>query len=430
MKKITLLLITILCSTTIRAQDVSTLAGSLTGFLNGTGTSAKFYRPAGVCSDGAGNLYVADAENHKIRKIVLATGVVSTLAGSTAGFLNDTGTSAKFNSPKGVCSDGAGNIYVTDTNNHKIRKIVIATGVVSTLAGSTAGFFNDTGTSAKFNTPYGLCSDGAGNIYVADSYNNKVRKIVIATGATSTLAGSVLGFLNGVGTSAKFNIPLAICTDGTGNLYVADTYNHKIRKIVIATGATSTLTGTSSGFFNGEAISAQFKFPNGLCTDGSGNLYVADIQNNKIRKIVIATGVTSTLAGSTAGFNNATGGLAQFNNPYGICKDSSGNLYIADYSNDLIRKISNVSLSIQKNNFSTKLSIYPNPSIGETKIQLGATYDEIDVQIFDVFGKQISTLKHNNTNEISLNTQQFSPGVYVIKVQANAKQASLKLVVK
>jgi len=429
MKKITLLLITILYSATIKAQDVSTLAGSTGGFLNATGSSAKFNNPRGICNDGAGNLYISDTYNHKIRKIVIATGEVSTLAGSTPGFLNGTGTSTKFYNPEGICSDGT-NLYVADAANEKIRKIVIATGEVSTLAGSTNGYTNAIGTLAKFRYPNGLCYDGTGNLYVADYGNNKIRKIAIATGEVSTLAGSIAGYANGTGTSAKFTNPSDLCIDGAGNLYIADTYNHRIRKIVIATGEVSNLAGEHQGFYNSSGNWAQFDTPMGIYSDGTDNLYIADTNNHKIRKIAITTGTTSTLAGSTAGYTNAIGTSARFSSPNRLCFDAKGHLYVIDSFNNKIRKISNVVLSIQKNNFNTKLSIYPNPSIGVSTIQLGASYTNVNVQITDILGKQIHSFKQYNTTEIVLKTQKMIAGIYIVNIQSGTKQASLKLVVK
>ena len=190
------------------------------GYTDGTGTSAQFNYPSGVAVDGAGNVYVADCHNHRIRKIT-ASGVVSTLAGSgTSGYADGTGTSAQFDYPTGVAVDGAGNVYVADSDNHRIRKIT-ASGVVSTLAGSTYGYTDGTGTSAKFYYPRGVAVDGAGNVYVADRVNHRIRKIT-ASGVVSTLAGSAQGYTDGTGTSAKFYYPFGVAVDGAGNVYVAD----------------------------------------------------------------------------------------------------------------------------------------------------------------------------------------------------------------
>ncbi|MDO8263061.1 MAG: Ig-like domain-containing protein [Gallionella sp.] len=264
---------------------VTTLAGSgLIGSVNGTGTAASFSNPRGITTDGV-NLYVADTINHKIRKIVIATGAVTTLAGSgTAGAVDATGTAASFNGPYGITTDGT-SLYVSDTSNHKIRKIVIVTGVVTTLAGSgTVGAVDATGTAASFNGPFDITTDGA-SLYVADAYNHKIRKIVIATSAVTTLAGSgVTGAVDGTGTAASFNYPYGITTDGT-SLYVGDSSNQKIRKIVIATGAVTTLAGSGAiGATDGTGTAASFYFPVNITTDGA-SLYVVDTANNKIRKI-------------------------------------------------------------------------------------------------------------------------------------------------
>jgi sugar lactone lactonase YvrE len=320
---------------------VTTFAGSTYGYTNDTGTSAEFYFPRGITTDGT-NLYVADQNNHKIRKIVITTGVVTILAGSTSGTPSDskgntdaTGTSARFDLPTGITTDGT-NLYVTDTDNHRIRKIVISTGVVTTLAGSSSGNTDATGTSAQFSNPIGITTDGT-NLYVADKGNHRIRKIVISTGVVTTLAGSSQGSTDATGTSASFNTPVGITTDGT-NLYVAEKGNHRIRKIVISTGVVTTLAGSSSGNTDATGTSASFNNPVGITTDGT-NLYVADKGNHRIRKIVISTGVVTTLAGSSSGFaNHNTGTSARFNAPQGITTDGT-NLYVSDNGNHKIRKI-------------------------------------------------------------------------------------------
>ena len=204
---------------------------------------------------------MADQSNHLIRKIVISSGAVTTLAGSgNSGFLDSTtGTLAKFNKPSGITTDGT-NLYVADIENHKIRKIVISTGVVTTFAGSGGqDAANGTGTAASFRYPSDITTDGT-NLYVSDTNNHIIRKIVISTGVVTTLAGSAgsIGSTNGTGTAARFESPYGITTDGT-HLYLADAGNRKIRKIVISTGAVTTLAGTgSAASSDGTGTSSKF----------------------------------------------------------------------------------------------------------------------------------------------------------------------------
>ena len=319
---------------------VITLAGSGTaGNTNGTGTAASFNDPYGVAVDGSGNMYVADHRNNLIRKITPA-GVVTTLAGSgSTGSTNGTGTAASFNYPGGIAVDGSGNVYVGDTGNNLIRKITPA-GVVTTLAGSgSEGSANETGTAASFRSPWGVAVDGSDNVYVADPNNNLIRKITSA-GVVTTLAGSgSSGSTNGTGTAASFRSPWGVAVDGSGNVYVADRSNHLIRKIT-PEGVVTTLAGSGSeGSANGTGTAASFNSPSGVAVDFSGNVYVADQSNNLIRKIT-PEGVVTTLAGSgSSGSTNGIGTAASFGYPAGVAVDVSSNVYVADISNHLIRKI-------------------------------------------------------------------------------------------
>ncbi|WP_438422712.1 cadherin domain-containing protein [Aquimarina macrocephali] len=319
------------------ALRVRTLAGNGThGFTNGTGTSAQFSTPIGVDVDSNGNIYVADRNNNVIRKITPA-GVVSTFAGSTFGYADGTGTAAKFHAPYGIAIDANDNIYVGDYINHRIRKITPA-GVVTTLAGSgVVGSADGTGTAAQFNEPYGLDVDSNGNIYVADYGNNRIRKITPA-GVVTTLAGSSSGFADGTGTTAMFKAPHDVAVDNDDNVYVTDGFNHRIRKITPA-GVVTTFAGTNQGFADGTGTQARFNTPEGITIDNSGNLYVTDRSNNCIRKIT-STGVVSILAGSNDfGFVNGTGATARFRQPAGITVNASGVFYVTDESNHSVRKI-------------------------------------------------------------------------------------------
>lgn len=326
------------------AGVVTTLAGSagLTGGADGTGAAARFNLPEAVAVDGAGNVYVADTQNFTIRKIT-ADGVVTTLAGSAGvgGSADGTGAAARFNNPTSVAVDSAGNVYVADRGNATIRKITPA-GVVTTFAGSagTTGQADGAGAAARFNNPAGVAVDGAGNVYVADAFNGTIRKITPA-GAVTTLAGSpgTGGSTDGTGAAARFSIVTGVAVDGSGNVYVADQFNNTIRKITPA-GAVTTLAGTASlfGSADGTGTAARFDGPTGVAADGNGNVYVTDA-GATIRKIT-PDGKVTTLAGSGAfGGADGTGAAAQFDAPAGAAVDRSGNVYVADEGNHTIRKI-------------------------------------------------------------------------------------------
>lgn len=324
---------------------VTTFAGDGTdAFLNGTGIAAQFNNPQGIASDGT-NLYISDTGNNVIRRIVIATGVTTSIAGSPLwqGSTDATGAAAKFDEPQSMVSDGT-NLYITDTANATIRKVVISTGVTTTFAGTVGvtGSTDATGTAATFDTPRGITTDGT-NLYVADAGNAVIRKIVIATGVVSTFAGTagVTGVADGTGAAAEFFLPVGITTDGT-HLYVADAWNFNIRKIVIATGVVTTLAGsitTVAGDADGTGTAATFRDPNGITTDGT-NLFVTDLTSHTIRKIVIATGVVTTFAGTVgaSGDSNGTGIAASFSAPRGITNDGVY-LYVSDRNNNSIRKI-------------------------------------------------------------------------------------------
>lgn len=321
----------------ISEVQVSVFAGSIgPGFADGTGLAAGFTHPDGLAFDGPGNIYVADEGNHRIRKIT-PSGVVSTLAGTTSGFEDGPVSSAKFSDPFDVALDDLGNVYVTEIEQNRIRKISPG-GVVSTFAGSNLeGYADGEGANAQFFYPLGMAIDASGNVYVADSANNKIRKIT-PDGMVSTFAGSAGGFADGIGTAAQFKSPHDIEIDASGNLYVADTGNHSIRKIT-PEGVVNTLAGTGTdGFWDGTGPLSKFNWPNGLAIDAFGNVYVADTKNNKIRKIT-PEGMVSTVAGSNEGFANGAGASAKFFWPTGVLIDKENTLYIADSRNHRVRKI-------------------------------------------------------------------------------------------
>ncbi len=303
-----------------------------------TPSAVSFSQVYGVAIDASGNIYLADVVNQLIRKIS-TTGVVSTLAGNgIRGYADGTGTSASFNNPLDLAVDGTGNIYVADQGNNRIRKITPA-GVVTTFAGSgVPGFADGTGTASMFKEPYGLTIDAAGNLYIADTENNRIRKITPA-GVVTTIAGSTAGYQDGPASVSKFYRPMDVAVDGSGNLYVVDEANRRIRLIDVA-GNVSTFAGNGSlGFINGTGTSAAFNGAFHLSIDASGNLYLADANNHAIRKITPAAVVTTIAGNGTNGSADGAGSSAQFFYPYGIAVDATGNIIIGDGLNYKIRKI-------------------------------------------------------------------------------------------
>ena len=334
---------------------VTTVAGvpQHSGFRDGSGTVAGtaplFGEPYSITLDGAGNAYVVDGVDELVRQMVLSSNTVTTIAGIIGG-VDGSGSGARLENPLDVAVDSTGNLYVADTYDYAIRRE--SGGVVSPFAGQygVPGSANGAGSAATFNLPEGLTVDPAGNVYVADTANDAIRMITPA-GVVSTLAGTIgtIGSTNGTGTAALFRQPESVAYGPAngGTVYVADTGNNIIRQIVVSSGVVSTLAGTAGpgSFANGTGTAARFNKPQHVVYDGQGNIYVADSNNNIIRKIVISSGVVSTAAGlQETGLGNAVDGaattVAQFDDPIGLAADTNGNVYVADTHSEMIRVIS------------------------------------------------------------------------------------------
>ena len=324
---------------------ISTLAGGAIGD-GGPALFAGLNQPGGVVGDAAGNIYIADTYNHRVRKIS-PNGLVSTVAGDgSSGYSGDGGpaASARLNMPRGVAIDSAGSLYIADSFNYRVRKIT-AGGVISTVAGNgICCYWGEGGpaTSARLSA-YGIAVDGSGNLYIADASSSRIRKVT-AGGTISTIAGNGSSGYSGDGgpaTAAQLNYPQGLAVDGSGNLFIADTSGNRIRK-VSANGTISTFAGTgtygSSGD-DGPAGNAQLASPMGVAVDGSGNLYIAESGTGRVRE-VIASGTIVALAGNNSYSYYGDGDLGRNTiprAPNALCVDNTGRLYVSDSSNGAIR---------------------------------------------------------------------------------------------
>ena len=302
----------------------------------GPATSAELLQPAGVAVDGSGNIFIADTGNCRIQKVTASTGDISTVAGTgVCGSSGDGGpaTSAELWGPWGIAVDGSGNIFIADTYNNRIREVTASTGDISTVAGNGGCDYNGDGipaTTADICLPITVAVNGSGNIFIADMGNNRIRNVT--AGIISTIAGNGTQGNSGDGgpaTAAELYWPYGVALDASGNVYIGDTDNRSIRKVTVSTGIISTLASTPN-------------YLAGIAVDTSGNVYAAVYGTNSVSKLTASTSVLSTLAGTgVAGYNGdgipAT--TAELNGPMGVAVDTSGNVYIADRSNNRIREV-------------------------------------------------------------------------------------------
>ncbi len=405
----------------------TTIAGTAgnNGGNDGTNGTAQLYWPEGIAVDTNGNLYVADNYEDTIRKVAPSgtNWVVTTIAGTagTSGGNDGTNGAARFIEPVGITIDGTGNLYVADSGNDTIREITPSgtNWVVTTIAGTAeiGGFADGTNGSAQFNDPSGIAVDTNGILYVADAYNCTIREVapsgtnwVVTTiaGTATNIDGMVpnYGSADGTNGAAQFSGPSSITVDGSGNLYVADTYNDTIRKIAPSgtNWVVSTIAGQvgNSGIADGTNFAAQFYYPSGIASDRSGNLYVADTYNYTIRKITPSgtNWVVSTLAGVAGinGSNDGTGTNALFYYPYAVAADGAGHLFVGDTINGTIRQgwiaaIPNLKVVLT----ATNSVVVSWPNLGGYTLQ---TNSDLTATHWAGYGGSVTTV--NGTNSVTL----------------------------
>jgi len=436
------------CASFLHAQNIYTVAGKDTGSYSGDGGAAVLsglYNPTGIALDASGNLFIADLENHRIRK-VNASGIISTVAGSgVSGYSGDGGaaTAAEFKNPAGVAVDASGNIYIADASNNRIRKVNTGN-IITTIAGngfgtgtSFGGYSGDGGpaTAAELNFPTGVAVDDSGNLFIADYFNHRIRK-VNTLGIISTVAGDSIGAYSGDGgpaTAAELHAPLGIAVDASGNIFITDNGNSRIRK-VNSLGIISTVAGDGTPGYSGDggvATAAELLYPFGLTVDASGNLFIADYYNNVIRQ-VDTSGIISTVAGNdTAGYSGDKGAAtaAELFNPSGIAVDTWGNLFIADQKNNRIREVTKGSpLIINTFTNMQDLTIYPIPTSGQFTVQFdngNSPITNTTLSIYDMLGKQVYT-QSINASQSNLNVN-LDDGIYILRVVSDRGVVSKRI---
>ena len=356
---------------------IATIAGDGTAAFGGNGaaaTAAQLSTPFGSAADPSGNLFIADASNQLIWEVSAATGLITTVAGNgTPGYSGDNGLAgaAQLRSPHGVAVDTFGNLYISDTENHVIRFVNAASGVITTVVGNgTSGYSGDNGlaTAAQLSLPYGIALDVNDNLYIADYENHVIREVSAATGVITTIAGDGTPGFSGNGgpaTAAQLNAPAGVVVDQSGNLYIVDQGNNCVRAVKVATGVITAFAGTQTPGFSGDggpASSAELLAPFSVALDGGENVYIADFGNNRVRRVDASSAVITTVAGDGAFGFSGDGGAptsADLAGPVGVATDYAGNLFVSDLYNNRVRNVTGVA------------SLGPNYSLSPAALNFG-----------------------------------------------------------
>ncbi len=445
MKRLAFIIIFLLPFVT-RSQTISTVAGNgLSGNTgdNGSATLARIGDPTGIAFDKKGNLYISSPLGYKVRK-VNPLGIITTFAGiGISGYSGDNGpaTAAKLGYPTYLATDTIGNVYISDASNWRIRKIDTL-GIISTFAGNgTSGYSGDNvqATTTSIYTPQGINFDKNGNLFIADYNNHRIRKVDV-NGIITTFAGmGIMGFSGdgGMATSAKLNSPMSVACDASGNVYIADFQNNRVRKVDLS-GSISTIIGNGSVTYNGEGLmstSAQLSAWQ-IAIDDSDNIFVADASNERIRKISALTGLTNTISGTGTGGYSGDGipaVTAEIYSPEGLAFDKCQNIFIADLNNFRIRKVTfnptcnPSSLNTDVADVPENISIYPNPV--NQNLQIENAQPNTQYEICNLVGElqQQGNLKQGN-NTIAL--KHLPLGMYMLVLTDDEGRKIVKKIIK
>jgi trimeric autotransporter adhesin len=451
----------------LRAQIIDTYAGNGSSSWTGDGGPATLagISPMNMAFDSAGNCYITDWVNHRVRRVDAVTGTITTVVGiGTAGYSGDGGaaTSAQLNHPTGIVFDNYGNLYVADQINACVRMVNLATGVITTVAGNgTPGFSGDGGpaTLAALNTPDDLAIDSSNHLYIADVDNNCVRMVDLTTGIITTFAGNGTWGYSGDGgpaTLASFRSPLNLAVDSSNHLYISDAHNACVRVVDLTTGIITTFAGNGTSGFSGDggpATLASLVQPSGIGIDSVGNVYIADFSYQVIRMVTAATGIITTIAGNgTQGFSGDGGPAlsALMDHPYGMIFGPGNNLYFADGDNFRVRYITGLvtvltptptvepkcqgSMKVSKNRF--QINKDNGPLIIGVDVCLPSKYV---LAIYNTAGEMVRQLRNDqNSPPIAENVEwdgknqtgeKVASGIYQIRFVTSFTKINAKVIV-
>lgn len=433
MRKNYILVFLLLIVYTAQGQTITTVAGTGSSGFSGDGglaTTAKLNLPFNLTFDESDNIYIADTYNNSIRRIDKESGIITTVVGTA-----DKKKVSELKTPTGLTFDNNNNLYVADLANLRIRKVDLNTGSSITLVGkkSETEFPN---IDDSLGGPFNVVFDKEGNLYVSVNGDSNVKKVDFYTGKVSVVAGTgEVGFSGdgGQATQAKLANPTGLALDGKGNLFISDSGNERIRKVNLSTGIITTIAGTGETGFFGEdidATKAQLANPLGLAIDKSGDLYVVDRGNNMIRKIAMSTGKISTIAGNGEAGYDGDGDLAKnakLANPTGLAFNHAGDLFIVDRGNNRIRKITGLTSSdSEEASTETSINIYPNPSTDKITIDVNNNVELKNVTMFNSNGGQVNVKMNNKT----LNVSKLPRGIYVLRITTSEGSTEQKVVLE